>query len=75
MARNRNDIPERGEGNHEADRRYREHLKRFLAEGRNDAVSRAAQRALDEEAEDLDEAEEKGRSRIAEEDPEITRRL
>ena len=74
MPNNKNQVPAKGEGNHEADRRYREETERFIASGRVDEAAREAQRALEEEGEELEAAEQEGRSRVAEEDPEVKKR-
>jgi len=72
---NENDrVPEKGEGNHEADRRYREATKRFISRSDVEEAAREAQRALEEDEEELKAAEKVGRSHIAEEDPEVTKR-
>lgn len=75
MAKEKNQpIPEKGEGNHEADRRYREETKRFIDSGRVEQAAGEAKRALEEDGEALEAAEEEGRARIAEEDPEVKQR-
>ncbi|HEY0711909.1 MAG TPA: hypothetical protein VGF45_04500 [Polyangia bacterium] len=63
-----------GEGNREADERYREETKRFIASGQVGPAAEDAKRALEEDAEELEDAEEEGRSRVAEEDPQVSRR-
>ena len=74
MANDSNEpIPEKGEGNHAADRRYRDETKRFIDGGRVEEAAKEAQRALDEDGAALAEAEDEGRSRMAEEDPEVER--
>jgi hypothetical protein len=67
-------VPEKGEGNHEADRRYRDETKRFIDSGRVEEAAEDAKRALDEDGAALAAAEEEGRSHIAEEDPQVKRR-
>ena len=74
MANDNDDVPEKGEGNHEADRRYREATKSFIASGKVDEAAMEAERALQEEQEELEAAEAVGRSRVAEEDPEVKKR-
>jgi hypothetical protein len=74
MANKRGDVPDKGEGNHEADRQYRERTKQFIDSGRVDEAAREAKRAVEEEPEELEAAEKKGRDRIAEEDPEVKKR-
>ena len=64
----------KGEGDHEADRRYREETERFIASGRVDEAAREARRAMEEDSEELEAAEQEGRSRSAGEDPEVKKR-
>jgi hypothetical protein len=53
-----------GEGNREADRRYREDATRFARSGRVEDAADSAEAALEreDEAEELREAEERGRA-------------
>lgn len=53
-----------GEGNHAADRRYREATEKFIAEGKVEGAAREAQRAVEDEREgrELRQAEERGRA-------------
>ena len=74
MPDNKDPVPAHGEGNHEADRQYREQTKRFVDSGQVDQAAREAKRAVEKGDEDLEAAEEEGRSRIAEEDPEVSGR-
>jgi hypothetical protein len=74
MANEKNPVPAEGEGNHEADRRYREDTKRFVDSGRVEDAARQAKQAVEEDPDELEEAEEVGKSRIAEEDPEVSKR-
>ena len=75
MGNERDRVPEKGgEGNREADRRYREATKEYISRGDVEEAAREAQRALDEEADELKAAEKEGRSHIAEEDPEVSKR-
>ena len=75
MANKDNHVPEKGEGNHEADRRYRDATKRFASnEEQVEQAALEAQKALEEESEALKAAEDAGRARIAEEDPEVKKR-
>ena len=61
-----------GEGDRESDRRYREGARQFVDEGQVDPAARAAQRAVDgPEGASLRAAEQAGKSRIAESDPEL----
>jgi hypothetical protein len=64
---------EPGEGNRYADKEYRDSTKRFLDRGGVEPAAKDAQRAMEDagEREDLEQAERTGRSRIAEEDPEL----
>lgn len=59
-----------GEGDREADRHYRERTEEFVESGR---VEEAAQRARDQDPEEARKAEEQGRSRAKEKDPEVHR--
>jgi hypothetical protein len=75
MANDKNaPVPEKGEGNHSADRRYREETKRFIDSGRVEQAAADAKRALEDDGEALEAAEQEGRSHVAEEDPQIHRR-
>ena len=75
MSSNENSpVPEKGEGNHEADLRYREETKRFIADGKVEGAAEEAKEALEADGEALAAAEAEGRSRIAEEDPEVRQR-
>jgi hypothetical protein len=61
-AAGRGDDASKGEGNVEADRRYREGVKKTVASGDVEQLAEEASRALDgEEGEELRAAEEKGR--------------
>jgi hypothetical protein len=75
MGDRKDQVPAQGEGNHEADRRYREDTERFIASGKVDEAAQEAKRALVEEGEELEAAEAEGRSRVAEEDPEVKKRI
>ena len=45
MGKQKDGVPAKGEGNHEADRRYREETERFIASGKAaDELSRGASR-------------------------------
>lgn len=59
-----------GEGDREADRNYRERTKEFIESGQ---VDEAAERAGDQDPEEARDAEEKGRRRAKEVDPEVHR--
>ena len=67
---------EPGEGNRAADRRYREATKQFIDEGKVEPAAKEASRALDDDEDraELERAEEIGRARAKEHDPEIRRR-
>ncbi len=61
-----------GEGNRDADRRYRERVRQFVDENHVGPAARAAERAIDgPEGDSLRAAEQAAKARIAEEDPEI----
>lgn len=62
---------ERGEGDREADRRYREDAEQFVDEGKVDEAAEQARNMSDEEARESVTAEEIGKSRARDEDPEI----
>ena len=66
-----NETDDIGEGNRQADRRYREKTEQFIAEGRVEPAAREAVRALDNEAEreELEEAEDEARFPAAQDDP------
>ena len=59
-----------GEGDREADRNYRERTKEFVESGR---VDEAAERAREQDPEEGRRAEEAGRKRAKEVDPEVHR--
>ena len=67
---------EKGEGNRAADKQYRERTERFIKQGGVEPAADEARRAMkdDEQREELERAEETGRSHIAEEDPALKRR-
>ena len=70
QAANQHQTDEPGEGNHAADRRYREATERFIKEGNVEPAAKEARRAVDDqrENEELQEAERIGRSRAADTD-------
>jgi hypothetical protein len=74
MAKSETTAPaNEGEGNKTAAREYNEAQRRFIKSGRVDEKARDAERALDgPERRELEEAEAIGKSRIAEEDPQVT---
>ncbi len=58
-----------GEGNYDASRRYREKTEAFIESGRVNDAAESAAHVAPEEARDLEQAEQAGRDRTAEEDP------
>ena len=52
-----------GEGNYDAAREYDERTRRFVKSGRVDDAARAAKPSTPEEAAELEQAEEAGKSR------------
>ncbi len=58
-----NNRDEIGEGNHDADRRYRNAAEEYVKSGRPDAAGKEARRALDEESErrEMEAAERRAR--------------
>jgi hypothetical protein len=64
----------KGEGDHEADARYRDETERFIAEGDVEQAAEEAKRAMADDPEELEEAEREGRSRAAEEPEPRSRR-
>lgn len=62
---------EHGEGNKEADRHYREGVKKTLEEKDVEKLAREAAEELDNDGDDLRAAEAEGKSHIAEEDEEV----
>ena len=60
-----------GEGDRASDRRYRQDARRFVDEGKVDAAAEKARNMTDEEARESLIAEEIGKSRARDEDPEI----
>jgi hypothetical protein len=62
-----------GEGNYDAARNYRKQTAEFIESGRVGEAARNAVPRTAEEADELERAEERGRERIAEEDPGVRR--
>lgn len=60
-----------GEGNYDASRRYREKTEAFVESGRVDEAAESAAHVTPEEARELEQAEQAGRDRAAEEDPQL----
>jgi len=60
-----------GEGNYEAAEQYDEAQRKFVESGKVDAAARAAKPKSKKEAEEMQQAEQAGRSRAKEEDPAI----
>ena len=57
-----------GEGNYKASQRYRKQTEAFVEAGRVEEAAKAALPTSDEEAAELERAEQAGRERAAEED-------
>jgi hypothetical protein len=63
-----------GEGNREAARQYNEQTREFVEAGKVDPKAAEAAKALDsDEARELQEAENKGKEKALEEDPQVQR--
>lgn len=63
-----------GEGSRSAARAYNEAATRFAQSGKGETAAREAAAALDsDEGQELQRAEDEGRRRAAEEDPEVRR--
>lgn len=62
-----------GEGDREADRRYRERTEKFVESGKVEEKAGDAEPGSSEEAEALKKAEDEGRARAKEKDPAVTR--
>jgi len=60
-----------GEGDKESDRKYREHTEQFLKSKKGQDAIRHAGDVSEEEARKLRKAEQKGKSRAKDEDPQI----
>jgi hypothetical protein len=62
-----------GEGDRESARRYNANAKEHAGSGRSEQAAEQARRDIEgPEAEELSRAEQEGKKRIAEEDPEVT---
>lgn len=62
-----------GEGDRESARRYNANVKEHIESGQSEAAAERARRDIEgPEAEELSRAEQEGKKRIAEEDPEVT---
>ena len=72
-ARLANPNKEYGEGNYKASREYNDATHRFVQSGKVDAAARAARPASKEQARELQQAEDLGRSRRKDEDPALLR--
>ena len=72
MAR-KNPKEQKGEGNREADRHYRERTREFVESGRVEEAAERARNQTPEEAREDEKAEEEGRRRAKEVDPEVHR--
>ena len=64
------DSNPKGEGDRQADRHYREKTREFVESGK---VDEAAEKARDQDPEEAKKAEEAGRKRAKEVDPEVHR--
>jgi hypothetical protein len=62
-----------GEGNREADRRYREQTQKFVQSERGKQEIARAGEVSDDEARDIEAAEEEARGHAKEEDPNLVR--
>ena len=60
-----------GEGNREAAREYNEATKRFVESGKVESAAEQAKPKDQQEASELERAEDVGRSRAKEEDPQL----
>ncbi len=65
------DVVNQGEGNKTAARDYNEKASEHARSGKVEEEGKRASEALDSEGDALRRAEETGKSRIAEEDPEL----
>ena len=65
---------EHGEGNYKATRDYNERTKRFIDSGKVDQAAHDAAPHDEQEAAEMREAEDVGRSHAKEEDPALKRR-
>jgi len=66
----KDDKKVQGEGDKEADRHYRERTREFVESGR---VDEAAENARDQDPDEARKAEEEGRRRAKEMDPDVHR--
>jgi hypothetical protein len=66
----KDDKKVQGEGDRKADRNYRERTRKFVESGR---VDEAAEKARDQDPDEARKAEEEGRRRAKEMDPEVHR--
>lgn len=65
-----NDSKNQGEGNREADREYRQRTRDFVESGK---VEKAAEDAKKQDADEAQKAEETGKKRARELDPQVHR--
>lgn len=65
------DVVNQGEGNKTAARDYNQKATEHARSGKVDQEGEEAKRALDTEGNDLQRAEDEGKARMAEEDPEL----
>lgn len=70
------DVEQPGEGNRFADKQYRDATKRFIEQGGVEPAAKEAERSMEDprQREELERAERTGRSRAAEEDPQVKKR-
>lgn len=65
--------PNEGEGSRSAARAYNKDQQEFVKEGQVGEAALAARRAVEEQGDDLEEAEREGKAHAAEHDPEEVR--
>ena len=70
MANEKEPIDNEGEGSKTADRNYREGVKTFLENEDPEKLARDAERDVESDEASYRKAEQEGKRRIAEEDPE-----
>ena len=63
---------EHGEGNYKASKDFNDASKRFVESGRVEQAARDAEPKNEREAKELKQAEQAGKARAKEEDPEVT---
>jgi hypothetical protein len=60
-----------GEGDKTSDRRYREHVKKFVEENDPEALAQKAEREIEADPDGYRAAEKEGKKHMAGEDPEL----